>query len=108
MRNGSSRILSFRIVAASILEDSIGFEAILVLLTIRASFPTPSCEHPQLNRDGRNDNSLHLTKMLTGKSLKARMFDSHEPAFRSIRGRSGRPPPVEEGDANRPPGTVVS
>jgi hypothetical protein len=49
-------------------------------------FPHRSANNVQLSRECRIDNSLHLTKMLTGKWLKARMSDSHERAVRSIRG----------------------
>jgi hypothetical protein len=58
-RNGSSLILSFRIVAASI-----RFETMLGFLTI--PFLHNTCQQLQLNCDCRHDNGLRLTKTLTG------------------------------------------
>src|SRR5579862_4406438 len=72
------------------------------------SFPCSPAIHVKLIRPCKNDNGLHLTKMLTAKWLKARMFQSHEPEIRSVRGGFRRPPPVEERSTYHSPGAVLS
>src|SRR5579863_4015923 len=104
-RNGSSLILSFLTSAASI-----GF---VTPSPPFATFPPTvpfqkSVMH--LNCKGNHDNGFRLTKTLTAKSLKARMFgrSCYERALRGIRGRSGRAAAVEAGNARHPPRAVVS
>src|SRR5579863_563991 len=104
-KNGSSLILSFLTSAASI-----GFATISPPF---ATFPptVPFQESVMhLNCNENHDNGFRLTKTLTAKSLKARMFgwSCYERALRDIRGRSGRAATVEAGGARQPARAVVS